>query len=236
MLLRKIKFNIKRIKEFIIICLRHELIYVVGDSHCEVFNYINKVQNTTYYKVLSIQGATVSGLSNPNSKTQAFNIINKHLSKKRNKKIILMFGEVDTGFVIWYRNQFNQISIEKALSLALDNYSLLIERTVKQNNVCVISAPLPTISDGIVIGEVSNLRSSIKASQKERTRLTLKFNKAIEDHCKSTHGAVFINLDEDSLDDGIVKKSLLNKNRADHHYDHKEYSKLLLSKIGKVFE
>ena len=151
--------------------------------------------------------------------------------KEKYKKIIFLIGEVDTGFVIWYRVTKHKSSVEKMLQTAVDNYTKLLKEASLFNHLLIISAPLPTITDDNDWGEVANLRQEINATQLERTELTIQFNKEIELYCNS-EGFDYLNLDKFSLNENkLVKKTLLSTNKGDHHYDVNSYSKLILDKI-----
>lgn len=208
-------------------------ILVLGDSHAAVFYHwlfdLNFPRFT--FTVLSIGGATVSGLENPNSKTQAGPIFERAIRKYPSRVYILLLGEVDTGFVIWYRAQKYHASVDEMLRMAVEKYANLIRRLVSQGKVVVISAPLPTIPDQNPCGEVANLRREIKATQQERTQLTLTFNQSLSQICTSL-GAYFVNLDPFSLDEnGRIRKELLNPNPCDHHYNFSAYARLLVKAL-----
>lgn len=49
--------------------------------------------------VLSVSGATMSGMVNPNSKTNARNIILSRIEAEKPEKIIMCLGEVDVGYL-----------------------------------------------------------------------------------------------------------------------------------------
>lgn len=132
------------------------------------------------WKIVCIEGATLSGLKNPNSKTQADNYFAQALSQHQAKVILFCLGEVDTGFVIWYRAEKHGIDVKKAAQLAVDNYCHLIESARQRANIVVLSTPLPTLQDGMEVGAVAKARSSIKASQQQRTELTCWFNNEIQ--------------------------------------------------------
>ena len=79
-------------------------ILVFGDSHSMVFRYCNNKQNKFKFHVCEVGGATALGLVNPNSKTNALPIFSNKIrnsNSKMFKKVFLMLGEVDCGFVIW---------------------------------------------------------------------------------------------------------------------------------------
>lgn len=142
-----------------------------------------------------------------------------------------MLGEVDTGFVIWHRSEKYQEPVKQMLDVALKNYEkLLIWCSEKAETIC-ISTPLPTIQDGQDWGEVANLRKEIKATQFDRTKLTLEFNHRMQEIC-CKRGITYISLDEVSLgEDGLVKKDLLSKNPNDHHYDQGHFAKLIQKRL-----
>ena len=213
-------------------------VLVIGDSHAEVFlskRFVYSFPNI-FFDICSVGGATISGLSNPNSKTNAHRIFTEKLyDDKKKDAVIILLGEVDTGFVIWYRAHKYREPIEKMLAKALVNYFSLIDKVSEKYKTIIISAPLPTIPDGDVKGEVANLRREVKASQKERTKLTLKFNSEVKRYCLGRKNTEFIDLDPVSLGkNGLVQERLLNKNRADHHYDKDAYAKLLIPFLRNI--
>ena len=230
MILKRLKNFLNKIQYF----LANERILVIGDSHVLVFKHYNFKLHFPfkYFEVVSVGGATASGLENPNSKTQAYKIFNKALQHKQYNKIIIMLGEVDTGFVIWYRAKKYNENVERMLIDAVNKYTKFIKKASSFANTIVISTPLPTIDDNSV-GEVVNARKEVDVFQYERTKLTIKFNKLVEDFCKKNN-IKYLNLDMQSLgENGLVKKQLKNKNPADHHYDTKEYSKLIIKNLKK---
>ena len=216
--------------------LAHHTILVLGDSHVAVFHNIRFLIAFpfTRFEVVSVGGATASGLENPRSKTQANKIFKEALYTKRYDHIIVMLGEVDTGFVIWYRAKKYNESVEKMFSQAVQNYCKLIETLRFKAPVTVISTPLPTIDDSSR-GEVAHARKEITASQVERTDLTIYFNTTIQNYCQQ-HGINYINLDKLSLGpNGIVKNELKNKKPTDHHYDSNKYALLIIQELKKNF-
>jgi len=163
----------------------NESILVLGDSHAGVFGYWRFRYYFWRKKMIMchVQGATASGLQNPSSKTQAAEIFQQALKEESYDRVFLQLGEVDTGFVIWYRSNKYNVPVEEMFKQAVEQYEKLILAAKERTPVVVFSTPLPTISDDNIWGEVANLRKDVKASQLERTTLTLKFNKAIEEFC-----------------------------------------------------
>ncbi|MGB6222641.1 SGNH/GDSL hydrolase family protein [Haloferula sp.] len=202
-------------------------VLVLGDSHAEVFTQAGERFPNHYFIVVSVGGATISGLSNPNSKTQALKMFEDGLDRHGGDICLTLLGEVDTGFVIWYRAERGGTTVEEAFQKAVENYRNLLSRISYKRSVICISAPLPTIRDDQDWGDVANERKEVRATQLERTRLTVRFNSVMEQICRE-EGYGNINLDSQSLSpDGLVRETLMNADPNDHHYDNKAYLDLV---------
>ncbi len=214
-------------------------VLVLGDSHATIFGHkILRLHLRRYYlNVSSVPGATASGLENPESVTQAAQKFDLALSSTRAQKVIVMLGENDTGFIIWYRADKYKIPVREAFQKTVATYGHFI-RDVRARGfspICV-STPLPTIQDGADWGEVANLRKGITATQRQRTELTLAFNREMERLCRA-EGIPYLNLDRVSVgEDGLVKPELLNSDPADHHYGKRAFARLLAEHIDRVLE
>ena len=77
-------------------------------------------------------------------------------------------------------------------------------------------------------------RKEINVSQEDRTKLTIEFNKKVEQFCKE-EGVSCLNLDSISIgDDGLVLKELKNSNPLDHHYDSNAHAKLIAVQLKRL--
>ncbi len=212
-------------------------VLVLGDSHTRVFDIARLRLRLWRYRlrVVRVNGATASGLENPNSKTQAFQKFEAALEKTRADRVIVMLGEVDAGFVIWYRATKQGIPVTKSLEQTLKTYGAFLKSIqVRGLRPVCISAPLPTIEDDNSWGEVANLRRSVTATQRQRTELTLSLNQKMAAFCHA-EGIAHLSFDDASLGrDGLVKPTLLNRNRLDHHYNKRAYVNLLASPVVKT--
>lgn len=214
---------------------RNKRILVIGDSHAAVFSHglFREINCLARFYICSVGGATISGLSNPNSQTQARPLF-EYWSKKTKPDItIFLLGEVDTGFLLWHRHENYGDSVDTLLETTIEKYTNLIER-LGNNNSIVISTPLPTIKDGEVLGDVANARKTIKADQKARTELTLHFNQEIKSWA-SSKAIQYIDLDHLSLGKNqLVLPSLLNSDPMDHHYSKESYARLMYPKLSEL--
>jgi hypothetical protein len=213
-------------------------VLVLGDSHALVFSSEQmKILFPEYsFEVTSVGGATVSGLKNPNAVTQAMPQYMSALETTTANTVIVMLGEVDTGFVIWYRAQKHGSSVEQMLQQALENYQKLLLDVASRFHVICVSTPLPTIRDNMDWGEVANLRKEVKASLSDRTSLTIKFNTLMEAFCVR-EDISHLNYDSCSMDEsGTLKASLRNPDPNDHHYNPSAHALMIEPLLSPVLK
>ena len=217
-------------------------IHFIGDSHTEVF--WNMEHSPLYFwrltpKIKVVHGATATGLANPNSKTKALGIFENYLKEevKRDDYVVFQLGEVDCGFAIWYRAEKHGLSIQKQTQLAIENYSSLIQKSsaINAKKTIVCSAVLPTIQEGSNFGDVANLRKEIKANIKERTLLTLNFNKMLRQLAEK-NSLAFIDLDQFLLNEktSIIHSKFLHKDSTNHHLDPSSLSKIISKELSFI--
>jgi hypothetical protein len=211
--LRRARFRLSR--RTTVVCL--------GDSHAEVFEHVDVPGYA--FDVYMVEGATASGVENPNSKTQAGTQFRARLAKaRRDQPVVVLLGEVDCGFVIWYRAQRHGTSADEELARTVGGYASFLADV---RPTVVVSAPPPTIVDGQTWGDVANARSEIAASQRERTELTLRFNDAVRDVC-AREGIAFCDVTPRMLgDDGLIAERFRDADPLDHHLDSARYAELL---------
>ena len=206
----------------------------LGDSHVKALRLLNGEFKHTRFKTVSVEGATVLGILNPNSKTNAMQIFEQSLAQGNSRDhLLFMLGEVDCGFLIWLLSQKREEESSVYYERAVSMYKSFLESQIKLGRkMIVVSAPLPTITDKDREGIVTNLRKEVKASQKERTEMTLKFNQDIRFWCKN-NGVEHVNLDAYALDNDtkLVKDEFKNKDKSDHHYDNGIMCKYLMEEF-----
>lgn len=209
----------------------------MGDSHTAIFSdpeFRSFVSKNYICCLETVGGATISGLTNPNSKTNAQALFENAFQQIQPDVLVTQLGEVDTGFVIWYRAEKYRTSVTKMLETCIKNYKEFLTRYKAKEKTVVISAPLPTIRDDQDWGEIANLRREITATQKERTALTIEFNTRMSLLAKEID-VIHINLDNESMGaDGLVAEFLLNDDVNDHHYSRQTYLQMLMKHLKVV--
>lgn len=211
-----------------------DTIHCLGDSHTEIFRYIANNYNWqfTRFEYCIVHGASAMGLANPKSRTNALAIFNDYLSMiPKRDSLLFSLGEVDCGFVIWYRAQKYGYSVKEQYDLSLKNYLTFIdysrERELRRD-IIVCSTPLPTIQDEQDWGEVVELRKEVKATLRERTLLTIEYNARLRSHC-SEYGYRFLDLEASTLDPitGTISNQFRNSDPFNHHLDEIAISSLI---------
>lgn len=205
--------------------MNNRSLLVLGDSHLEALKFaadlnLLEVHNHSF---TIVPGATAVGLRNPNSLTDALNIFKHSLSNQSlDSYVLLHLGEVDCGFVIWWRAEKYGESIDIQLKESIEAYSNFLKEIIEKGfkKICVTGASLPTIKDGFNLGQVANKRSEILVSMKLRTQLTLKYNLDLEKIAKSL-GLFYFDITDAVLDKSnmFVHDFFLKEDRTDHHLD-----------------
>jgi len=219
-------------------------ILVLGDSHSQIFNFCNKKQQNIHFEVFVVSGATAQGSVNPNSKTNALGLFKEKLRNvKPNefKYVIINLGEVDCGFVIWYRQKKYNIGVEDQLKTTTDNLFSFVNFEIlphfPSSNIIINGSVLPTIKDSTDKKYLAGARSEINVSQLDRTKLTIKYNDILKNN-SLINGCKYMDITNYILDNktNVVKPIFLNKNIFDHHLDSENTYYLWLSELYKIID
>lgn len=217
-------------------------ILVLGDSHTQVFSYCNQKQDKIKFDVIAVGGATAQGIVNPNSKTDALSIYKDYLKNiKRNyySYIIINLGEVDCGFVIWYRKNKYNISVDEQLALTTNNLFKFIDTEIKpyfaSSTIIINGSILPTIKDNTDVKYLLGARSEVNTPLIDRTLLTLRYNDMLKNY-SSINGHKYMDITCHIIDNvnKIVDQQFLNANIYDHHLDNDKTYQLWLCELHKI--
>ncbi|WP_406249166.1 hypothetical protein ACI7YT_03835 [Microbacterium sp. M] len=200
-------------------------IYYLGDSHVRYFRRAAQHGLLAHGELtgLEVGGATAVGMRNPNAKTNAIGRYREWISDKpRDAIVVIHLGEVDCGFVIWYRAAKYDERVQAQARQSVEAYFEFVDELIAAGfrRIVITGATLPTISDDDLVGEVVQKRSSITATQRERTDLTMQYNRALASEAQRRN-LPFVDIASDIIDPvaGVVKARLRNRNPEDHHMD-----------------
>lgn len=195
---------------------------VLGDSHIEAIRAAARrrlIRKPCQF--VEVAGATAIGLRNPNSQTDAMQIFAEALIPARpGATPVIHIGEVDCGFVIWYRAEKYGDGVEAQLARSIEAYFEFVDRLAREGyrRVVVTGATLPTIRDGQDWGEVANKRREVKASLRDRTALTMKYNDMLRAGA-ARRGLPFIDISPLLIDPGtgVIDDRYRHPDPRDHH-------------------
>lgn len=197
----------------------------VGDSHLEALKFAAGLGllNAAAVDFCIVPGATAVGLRNPNSNTQALSLFREFVAlKARSSHVLVHLGEVDCGYLFWWRQQKYGEPVEKQMRESLSAYRGFMEelRAAGFRQLCIAGASLPTIRNGTDYGAVANMRSEVTADLGERTALTLRYNAELA--AMAADMAIFyFDITEGVLNraEGVVAAHFRNPNPLNHHLD-----------------
>lgn len=219
-------------------------VLVLGDSHSQVFKYCNRKQQKIHFNVIFVPGATAQGAVNPTSKTNALNIFKQKLNDiKQNdfQYVIINLGEVDCGYLIWYRIDKYNISIGDQLKTTTNNLFHFIKTEVlskfEASKIIVNGSILPTIKDNTNKNILNGQRGSVKASQSDRTLLTIRYNNILKKYSLE-NGYNYMDITHHILNTNTntVKTIYLNKKKYEHHLDIENTYPLWLIELCKIIK
>jgi len=215
-----------------------------GDSHTELYikKGANKIQNEIKFDVCSVRGATAQGSVNPNSKTKALSTYLETLERKKNNNYDyfgIMLGEVDCGFVIWYRAKKYNETIQEQIMLAVNNLEEFLKKDVEKlfpkNKIVVVGATFPTIKDNTDKRFLNGERKNVDASLKERIDCTFEYNKQLAIMAKKNN-YLYFDISDETFDQEnyCVFPQFLNKKLYDHHFNRHSVAPIFVDKFKEL--
>jgi hypothetical protein len=217
---------------------RREHVLCIGDSHVRVMGEVDLPG--AWFLAMPLDGATASGIMNPQSKTSSLERFDARLARGRPwQHVLVQLGEVDCGFLIWHRARRLGLSVDEQLQVTIDAYAQFIERVAAAGfrRVVVLSVPLPTIGDDPEQwGEIANMRKTVSVSQADRTALTLRFNAALQRRCEHL-GVDFVDVTSGHLDaaTGLVDARFVRATHHDHHLADEPFARLIARQLAGRF-
>ena len=216
-----------------------------GDSHamCYIKLGANKIQNDVKFDVCSVGGASAQGVVNPNSKTNALSVYRERIKKYKNNNdndyFAIMLGEVDCGFVIWYRaKKYNQ-TIHEQIKLAVDNLEEFlkndVEKIFSEDKIVVVGATLPTIKDNTDKKFLNGARSDVDASLRDRIDCTFEYNKQLSVMAKNNN-YLYFDISDETFDQKnyCVFPQFLNKDPYNHHFNGHSVAPIFVDKFKEL--
>jgi hypothetical protein len=218
---------------------RRNHVVCLGDSHLFVFRDDLPQENVAkrlphWFDPCIVVGATARGLLNPFSRTNALNIFRRRIELAEPwQPVVFQLGEVDCGFLIWYRSEQDGDSVDAELNRSVEGYlAFLAEvRACGFEQLIVLSAPLPAVEHDHEWVGPTHARRSIAVPQRDRTELTTRFNGAMARHAGDY---AFLDVSSSTRDDatGLIKAEFVSADATDHHLAAEPYSRVIAEQLG----
>ena len=217
-------------------------ILVLGDSHSLVFSHCNKMQKIVQFTVVSVNGATAQGVVNPNSRTDALNHFRKTLKEIKPAEfdyVIINLGEVDCGFVMWFRANKHNISIDEQMTLSTTNLFNFVKDELlplfDASKIIINGSVFPVITDNTNTKFLCGARKQVTATIEERTHLTIRYNGILKTTA-ATYGYNYMDINKYVVDSTtkLVKPEFKRKNVNNHHLSFGNTYTFWLTELSKI--
>ncbi|AWN47109.1 hypothetical protein DK419_12955 [Methylobacterium terrae] len=177
-------------------------------------------------------------MRNPNSQTHALEIFSSHLMPARPDAIpVLQLGEVDCGFVIWWRADKLGEGVEAQLYASINAHLGYVDQLIASgySQVVLTGAVPPTIQDGQDWGEIANMRREVTTSIAERTELTHRYNALLKNGAQNRN-CPFVDITPALLDPatGVLADHYRSDDPNDHHLHSARAGKLWAEALNRI--
>lgn len=213
------------------------VVLVIGDSHTRVFEHwlFLVVFPRTRFEIAYVKGGSAIGILNYNSQSGARASFDAALSREPWDHVLVCLGEVDAAYTLWRLAEYHAIPVDGLFERAVTSYMKFLDRIRARFSMAVIAAPYPTV-DHIhgSVDEVLAMRAHVHATQRQRTDLTLEFNRRIGEWC-TEHGIAQLDTAAEALGpDRFVKESWKVRGRLDHHYVRGRFARWMVRTLRPV--
>jgi len=197
-------------------------LYIIGDSHVEVFKYAEKNNLSKEIDILGscmAPGRTAQGLNKIENRKIFINRAKSDF-KGNADYIALQFGEIDCGYTLWSRMDIHNTNKKTEIEFAIKGITLLANdiKRYATKNVIFLGPIIPLISKyNNNIPESISKRKTVNADHKERTELVLWFCKEMKKEVKRL-GYIYTDINKQLLDPvtQLVKSNYKDKKSLHH--------------------
>lgn len=184
--------------------------------------------------VISVSGATASGIQNPHSTTGARERFSQALKSLNAESVAVVgLGEVDVGFLVYEKAARSGQSVRACTDEALARYiDYITEIEVRIGcRIVVLGIIPPTVDDYARWPGLDGARKSLRASIFDRRIETIYWNQTCRFEAQSRGWAWIEVLDNTTASNGSVLKQYQNDDPKDHHLEPRAYANLVTKKF-----
>ena len=214
-----------------------QVLFCMGDSHTRVFTWAAErgTLPRTVIDVETVIGATALGLANPNSTTDALGRFRRAVKRvPHDQRVFVLLGEVDCGYLIWYRAARTGVTVEEQFEESLRTYTGFLDELLEQGwtRLVPVVVPPPTVVDYATWEGLENARKEVRSSLPERTELTRAYNRRLRAYAQE-RGLEVLDYEDAVLDPatGLVRDDFRNADPLNHHLDADAFVALITQRL-----
>lgn len=212
--------------------MRGRRVLVLGDSHSGIFEYSfdHGFLAPHWINCEIVGGATAYGLNNDASVTGAWQ---KYVSAlKRHPRfdvVVIVLGECDCSYALWKKAEKLGVTPTDLIEHSMRGIRRLVALASPGrclHDIVLVGSILPSIEDHMVKTQAIELRREIAATQLERTKLVLDYNRALSQISREL-GVCYFDLTDRTIDQqtGLLDRRF-EAAPDDHHISHVAAGKL----------
>lgn len=230
---------LRRIENGLCRLLGKTVVECMGDSHVNMFTRVNRCGCVpgVYFRISVARGATASGITNPDSRTNADRLFSHWLSRiPGDHPILYMLGEVGIEFQTSTEPQADETNHRNAIGRVMKQYCGFLECEYSRHpRFIVVSVPLPAVRDDDSGDVMERPFPGLSASQQERASMTLEFNARLREWVQAK-GGYFLDLDSELLDSsaGLLRDEFRKPDKVDNHLEPDAFTALLCRRLSSA--
>lgn len=217
-----------------------DLVCCLGDSHARVFDRVTEssLLSRTTLDVTWVLGATALGMANPNSRSNALVDFRKVLAGvPSDVPVVLLLGEIDCGYLLWYRADRAGHPVEEEFEQSLAAYTGFLAdlRAEGRTDLVVTTVPPPTVVDYSTWSGLDNARRHVTATLEQRSVLTRDYNARLRAWA-AAHDCRVLDVEDELVDPvtGLVRPELVHPDPLNHHLDPQRFAAVVAEGLRRL--
>jgi hypothetical protein len=207
------------------------MIYCLGDSHRDIFFYINSYMKKNIFQVYNIQHTLAYNIAYEDHHSHSL-ILNVLKNLSVNSKILMIFGEIDCRCHIVKQSLKQKKSLDYITEQVVDNYCIGLKRLIDKKYNINVWGPVASMNDVNVLNTDKHPLYPYVGNNLERNYVTKKFNVYLKEKCEKLNIGFYSVLENLINNDGSTKDEYY----VDHVHLGFKAVPLILNNLQKLLE